>query len=75
MAESTCVKCGGMAFEVVENTPHGSQARLLFVQCRNCGGVVGVQELYNLSHLLIEQNKALEAIGIATGASLPHLSK
>lgn len=75
MADSTCIKCGGMAFEVVENTPHGSQAKLLFVQCRACGGVVGIQEYYNLSHLLIEQNKALEAIGHVTGAVMPHLSK
>jgi ribosomal protein L37E len=75
MADSTCVRCGETAFEVVENTPHGSQARLLFVQCRKCGGVVGIQELYNISHLIIEQNKALEAIGHATGALLPHLSK
>ena len=52
MAISTCVKCGGMHFEMKENTPSTSRYKLLFVQCSNCGGVVGVVDFHNIGDLL-----------------------
>lgn len=47
MAISTCVKCGGSRFELKENEPYGSRYKLMFVQCTNCGGVVGAVDFFN----------------------------
>ena len=50
MAVSKCVKCAGVKFEVVETQPApfssvpGSIVKYGFVQCANCGAVVGVVE-------------------------------
>jgi hypothetical protein len=52
MALSTCVKCGGTFFEVVQVEPQGSAFKMLFVQCSACGGVVGVQEFFNVGDLV-----------------------
>ncbi len=48
MAISTCIKCGGMLFEIKEAEPRDSQFKLIFIQCAMCGGVVGVIDFYNL---------------------------
>ena len=50
MAKSTCVKRGGTQFEIVEAVPHNSNFRLTFVQCRSCGGVVGVIDSINIGN-------------------------
>jgi len=42
MAVSTCPKCGANEFEVVEKQPHNFKTSLYFVQCEECGAVVGV---------------------------------
>lgn len=52
MAMSTCVKCGSTSFEVREHTPYQSNFVLNFVQCRSCGGVVGVLDYYNIGQLI-----------------------
>jgi len=52
MAASTCVKCSGKLFEVVEAQPHDSRFKLLFVQCAACGGVVGALEHTNVGALI-----------------------
>lgn len=52
MAQSTCPKCGGHSFEIVENTPKNSLYKYLFIQCASCGSVVGVQDYYNIGTLL-----------------------
>jgi hypothetical protein len=50
MAASKCMKCAGVKFEVVETQPApyssvpNSTVKYGFVQCANCGGVVGVVE-------------------------------
>lgn len=59
MAISTCVKCGGTRFEIVEKEPARSNYKLLFVQCTGCGGVVGVTEYYNAGVLIHQLAKAL----------------
>jgi hypothetical protein len=59
MATSTCIKCGGTRFEVRENTPRDSAFKLMFVQCAACGGVVGVQEYYNIGGMLQKLAKKL----------------
>lgn len=62
MATSKCLGCGNGSFEIVPNDPKMSTRTLYFVQCSKCGGVVGVQEHGNITSLIIEQNKAIEAI-------------
>ena len=52
MAMSTCIKCGGHAFEMVEHTPRKSSFKYNFIQCASCGGVVGVVEYFNIGSLL-----------------------
>jgi hypothetical protein len=47
MAASTCTKCGGMVFDIQQVEPYGSRFKMYFVQCRMCGGVVGVIEYHN----------------------------
>lgn len=50
MAKSCCIKCGGNQFEVVNaNNLEGSTRALLFVQCSDCGAVVGVLDYLNVS--------------------------
>ena len=52
MAQSTCPKCGGHIFEVVENTPKNSHFTLFFVQCASCGCVVGTHEHAHIGTLI-----------------------
>jgi predicted nucleic-acid-binding Zn-ribbon protein len=52
MALSSCVKCGNTVFEVQEKTPVGSNFKFIFVQCSQCGGVVGVMDFYNIGEVL-----------------------
>ena len=49
MASSTCVKCGHTSFEVVESAISGLRFKRDFLQCGNCGGVIGVIESDNLN--------------------------
>lgn len=48
MATSACVKCGYTTFEHKSAEPRGSKFKLAFIQCAQCGGVVGVMEQHNL---------------------------
>ena len=50
MAQSRCIKCGGIKFEVVHaNNLEGTARAVLFVQCTDCGSVVGVLDFLNVS--------------------------
>ena len=50
MAQSRCIKCGGSQFEVVHaNNLEGTTRAVLFVQCADCGAVVGVLDFLNIS--------------------------
>lgn len=50
MAQSRCIKCGNSQFEVVRaNNLVGTPRDVLFVQCTNCGSVIGVIDLLNVS--------------------------
>ncbi len=60
MAASTCIKCGWTKFETVAKEPNKSAYKLLFTQCTNCGGVVGVTEFYNIGALVHALAKALK---------------
>ena len=60
MATSTCIKCGSHSFEAVEIRPNGSINMLMFVQCSECGGVVGVVDYYNIDNTLRNMEKRLK---------------
>lgn len=62
MAQSKCLSCDHGTFEFKENIPEGSAVRVYFVQCRGCGGVVGVYPFDHVPKLLLQQNKAIAAI-------------
>ena len=52
MAVSKCVKCDNTAFEMVEKKIIGANFKIMFIQCTRCGGVVGVQDYYNIGEML-----------------------
>ena len=52
MSHSKCARCDNTTFEMVENTPEGSKYQLTFIQCEQCGTVVGVQSNENIPALL-----------------------
>ena len=43
--QSTCIKCGGMQFELSDSHLKRLGTKLAFVQCKACGGVVGIVEV------------------------------
>lgn len=45
---SKCPKCNNTFFELEENSPSGSNYKLLFVQCSSCGSVLGVMDFFNI---------------------------
>ena len=50
MAQSRCINCGSTQFEVVHaNNLEGTTRAVLFVQCTDCGSVVGVLDFLNIS--------------------------
>lgn len=49
MASSTCIRCGHQAFEMAESAVGGLRFKRDFLQCAQCGGVVGVIEADNLN--------------------------
>lgn len=59
MAMSTCSKCISHSFEVFENEPWGSNYKLIFVQCSQCGAVVGVLDFFNIGDQCQQIKKAL----------------
>ena len=52
MANSTCPKCASTRFEMKEHKPAGSKFPIMFVQCANCGAVVGITDFHNVPLLL-----------------------
>jgi Fe2+ or Zn2+ uptake regulation protein len=52
MSQSKCAKCDHSTFEMVENTPKGSKFHVTFIQCAQCGTVIGVQPDENIPALL-----------------------
>lgn len=72
LAFSTCVKCGGSFFEIVEKEPIKSNYKLIFVQCSTCGGVVGVLDYLNIGHRTQILEEQIEKISdkLDTGLTL-----
>ena len=59
MASSTCLRCGHEAFEMAESSIAGLRFKRDFLQCAQCGGVVGVIESDNLNARLDSIEKRL----------------
>jgi hypothetical protein len=59
MAQSMCLNCKGHSFELVEQVPKLSRYKLLFVQCADCGAVVGVIEFLNIGDSIYRIGKKL----------------
>ena len=54
MAQSICPNCKGTTFEGVEKSIIGLRYRVTFIQCANCGCVVGVLNTAVLSNQITE---------------------
>ena len=60
MATSTCVKCGSTSFEITETKDINNARDVVhFIQCSQCGGVVGVQEPFSAWRLVAALAKKL----------------
>ena len=70
MAFSKCMRCECATFEVVEAEPHDSNYKLLFVQCRRCGGVVGALDCMNIGAMLVKQFEAIQKIADHLGVKV-----
>jgi hypothetical protein len=70
MAASTCLKCGSTGFELKETVLTGLPWKLYFVQCSQCGGVVGVLDDQNIGGMLRQRNEALGQIPTTQGITV-----
>ncbi len=59
MSLSKCQKCDSGMFEVVENSPSGSNFKIMFIQCSSCGTVIGTTDYYNVGSLLKDQEEQI----------------
>lgn len=61
-----CVKCGSLQFALSNRfRPEGSDSDVFAIQCAQCGGVVGVEGEFAICEMLLEQNRAIQAIANA----------
>jgi len=49
MAQSKCAKCDSTNFEVMPAKPQGSNFEIMFIQCSECGAVIGALEANNVN--------------------------
>ena len=59
---SSCAKCGGGMFKVVEKEPTGSNYKLNFVQCSSCNTPIGVLDYFNIGALIKDQEKSINKL-------------
>lgn len=52
MATSTCIKCGNNTFELKKNQPTHSNVPIWFIQCGNCGGVIGAMSTTDIGYFV-----------------------
>lgn len=67
MPQSNCSRCGSHEFEVVHaQNIEGTTRAILFVQCSQCGAVVGALDFVNLgvqaSHIRDEVERTIEKL-------------
>lgn len=76
MAESKCSACGGSRFEVVHaHNLEGTKRAVLFVQCADCGAVVGALDFVNVgvqvNHIKEDLQRTMEKLKAQYGMSIP----
>jgi len=74
MASSQCPKCANRFFEIATNSPRGGNFKLGFVQCTQCGSVVGTMDYYNIGKLINDLEKKIDNKG-RTSVSNSTISK
>ena len=47
MATIQCLKCGSQSFTSMVKVPADFPHEVKFIQCAGCGGIIGVEEVYN----------------------------
>lgn len=62
MAISSCPKCTGHSFEIVEQTPNKANFIHLFIQCAACGTVVGTTTFFDAGQLSSQNQQILEKL-------------
>ena len=62
MAQSKCPKCDATSFEIMENSPKNSNFKIIFIQCSNCGCVVGTMDYFNLGAKINELEQKVTAL-------------
>jgi len=64
---STCPKCSKHEFEIVEANPAKATEPVSFVQCADCGTVVGVLEQHPVGGLVLRLSTAVKKIAEKLG--------
>ena len=62
MAVSSCPKCVGHFFEIVENSPKNGTFKSLFIQCSSCGTVVGTTTYYDAGHISNQNQEKIKLL-------------
>jgi hypothetical protein len=62
MAQSTCAKCGGRTFELIESEPIGTNFKWQFVQCVSCGVPIGVVDYFATGQILLQVQEDINKI-------------
>ncbi len=57
MVQSTCIRCGGERFEIRDSELKQKGTKVVFVQCADCGGVVGAFELRKARKWIVQRVK------------------
>jgi len=70
MAQSSCAKCGSRSFETVEASPRNAEGRVSFVQCAQCGTVVGVISEEDLRQMLLTLMAWVRKLAAKVGVDL-----
>ena len=62
MATSSCARCGGKQFELVDAPPMNTDFAVVFIQCATCGGVIGMAEGRHVGTALTGVQTAIENV-------------
>ena len=62
MPESKCPKCSNQSFEIQKHKPDGSSFDISFVQCSNCGSIVGTIDYVTQYYAQKDHDKRLNDI-------------
>lgn len=75
MAESNCPRCGERRFEMVHAQIEGTSRSVLFVQCAECGAVVGALDFVNFGLQATSMRENIYRFADRVRWNLDHLSR